>query len=389
MKVIHHTVRYLPPSQTFIADLINQLEPLVAEQHIFAHEVLANQKTIIDDISHRSSNFLIKKSLNFINQKRGFCHNTNYSYAKKLLLQYQPDIIHCHFGTAAYFNYYLQKYAHTNIPMVISLHGFDVFFCDSLFNQYKETIKLIANKNVIFTCPSIFLKQKVIKSLSIPNEKIIVVPNGFNSKLFKYTPPKKIIDQRAFKIAHVGRFIDVKEQKYLLEAIHLLKKQGMTQITLDLIGDGELQQECIMLAKTLGIEKQVTFHGAIAHKTVASIIQDSDIYAHPSFTLPTGQAESFGIAILEAIATGKPVIITDSGGMSEILHQKNERFVKIVKQKSAQAIADSIQVFISSWSSINWQEFQRYRDKIINKNNINQTALLITQLYKSLLDGSV
>jgi colanic acid/amylovoran biosynthesis glycosyltransferase len=386
MKILHITTKYLPISQTFIGDLVQQLSISGYQNRIFTQNIITDGKSYdypIVDISYRHYPTLIRRLLNFINNIRGLSSNINFRKAKKELNSFAPDIIHCHFGTAAYFYASLKKATKNDIPVIISFHGYDVFRIDTFESNYKKTIEQLSSHQCICTCPSEFLKKHIIDTFDIPSEKVRVVPNGFNDTLFNSKP---LIDNNItqFKLLHIGRFINLKGQEYLIEALALLKVRGYTNIELTLIGEGETLEKTKVLANTLNVSEQIVFTGALPHKAVSQILENCDLYLHPSYTLNNGQAETFGIAILEAIATGKPVIMTDSGGMKEILPNGDASFVKIISQKSAEALAEAIIYFIKEIPLFNKVDFIKYQNDVITKNNLNKTSKLIQHCYKQL-----
>jgi glycosyltransferase involved in cell wall biosynthesis len=327
---------------------------------------------------------LLKRGLNAFYQLRGLAHNTNYPFAKKVIEKYQPDIIHCHFGTAGYFNYYLQKYSNTSTPVVVSFHGYDVFEMNSLFKKYKDSLVKLIDGNCLCTCPSEFLKLEIIKRFGIDPRKVIVIPNGFNADLFSLSNTK-VIRSSKYKLLHIGRFVELKGHKYLIEAINLIIKRGFKDIELCLIGDGENISEHKKLVKSLGLQNFIKFTGSLSHREVAKLMSECDLYVHPSYTLPCGKAETFGIAILEALACGKPAVITDSGGMKEIAPKSNDNFLKVVPQKSVESLANAIQQFIVERPHFNNQEFRKFREEVLNQNNLQRNAALLEKVYNSLL----
>jgi glycosyltransferase involved in cell wall biosynthesis len=389
VKILHHTARFLPLSQTFVSDMLNALDrKTFIENYILTHDVVNNSAInhlSLKDVSFNRYHPFIKKVLNAINKMRGYAHNTHLKDACNYLYDVNPDVIHCHFGTAAYFNYSLQQYSKTNIPVLISFHGYDVFNADVLFDKYQTRLVKLIERNCLCTCPSEFLKEVLIEKFNISSHKIVVVPNGFNSTLFK--PQICVLKQgEILKIAHIGRFTELKGQRYLIEALAHLKSIGQSDIQLTLIGEGETLLAMQQLAANLQVEKQINFTGAISHQEVANHLGHCHLYVHPSYTMENGAAETFGVAILEALASGKPVIITDSGGMAEILpNGSHDQYAKIVKQKSSEALVQAISEFIQMRTKFNQDEFLEFRKSVLAKNNIENSSNLIIDCYNRLL----
>ena len=386
MKILHHTVRFLPASQTFVRDLINALSRSEnLQQFVCCHERVSESHSDpeVTNLTNVTGLKFTHRFLNGINKVRGLAHNTHYRKSTELLRRTSPDVIHCHFGTAAYFNFFIQKAAKVRIPVLVSFHGYDVFEADQLFPSYIRVLTKLINDRGICTCPSEFLKKELLKRFNIPEHRVIVIPNGFNDSLFFKQHKKRELTEQC-NIVHVGRFIPLKGHRYLIEALQALAQRGFNNITLTLIGDGETQTECKALAQRLSIEDKVIFKGLISHNEVADELNKADIYVHPSYTLNCGKAETFGVAILEAIATGLPVIISNSGGMSEVLTTPNEKYAKVVAQQSATALADAIEAFIVESEDFDEHDFCNFRKNILYSCNQKKVVAAVLATYGKL-----
>jgi glycosyltransferase involved in cell wall biosynthesis len=145
------------------------------------------------------------------------------------------------------------------------------------------------------------------------------------------------------RIIAVGRMIRWKGQRYLLEGLASFLKNYPGKATLTLIGEGDEREPLENLCRNLGLGNAVNFRGAVKHAEVAQALQKHDLLIQPSIVDPeTRQCESFGMTILEAIASGLPVAVSRSGGMPELVGSESS-WSRIFKPASAQAIADVIE----------------------------------------------
>jgi glycosyltransferase involved in cell wall biosynthesis len=202
--------------------------------------------------------------------------------------------------------------------MLISLHGYDVFLTDELYPDYRGVLcELSERADVLFTTPSTFLKQKFCSITEIPQDKVIVIPNSFDSAVFKenFIP---LHNSQELKISNVGRFVDWKSQHILVRAASHLKKMGISNFSIDFVGDGPELSACKALAEELDVCNECNFWGSVPHSRVAAIVGGSHIYVHTATSNRKGQTETFGVAILEAVAMLKPVVYLDYGGIKEI-----------------------------------------------------------------------
>lgn len=114
---------------------------------------------------------------------------------------------------------------------------------------------------------------------------------------------------------------------------------------LTLVGYGPQERVVSALVGNLGIQDRVTLRGRLAHSKVPRLLRAHDVYVQPSIRHPeTLQEEGQPIAVLEAIASGMPVIVTDTGGMRETvcvgLHENN---AFVIPEKDSDAIAVALQ----------------------------------------------
>ncbi len=197
-----------------------------------------------------------------------------------------------------------------NVPYIISGRGSDVY------NSwpYKTIISKLGMQHAKI---SIALTQNMKNEMQkISNKKIIVVPNGIDTKIFnntKYNSRKKLfLDIKMKIILFVGRLEPIKGLKYLIKAIDILKFKE-TNLKLLIIGDGTELQELKVLIKNLKLERYVIFLGKIPNELIPVYMAASDIFVLPSIS------EGFPVVILEAMATGLPIVTTKIRGLEEIV----------------------------------------------------------------------
>ena len=131
------------------------------------------------------------------------------------------------------------------------------------------------------------------------------------------------------KVLCVSRLIERKGIRFLIEAIGRLKNE---RVELTLIGDGNCEEELKKLANDLGVSDRVMFKGYVNHDSIGEIYRNSDLFVLPS------QNEGMSNALLEAMASGLPVIVTDTGGTSELLDGNGV----VVPVRDSDAIAQGV-----------------------------------------------
>lgn len=385
MKVLHHTLKYFPSSETFVHDVITNAQKEGIAASVFAHKILKHTDGLdTHDISSPFKNKQLLRLSNAVHRFFGLAHNTNYKTAANLLRQTNPDLIHCHFGPAAYLNQSLQKYTKMKVPTLVSLHGYDVFEHENLSHNYANVLKNIAaREDTLFTVPSDYLKRLAMQILSIPEQKLRVVYNGFNSKLF-IPSYLKFNKGDTFIISHIGRFIDWKGQQNSIRAAALLVKAGIKDIQFQFIGSGDTLDECKQLAAELGVSDKCHFLGALPHQKVADVIRNSHLYVHTSVSIDKGQTETFGVAALEAAAMGKPVVYFESGGVPELFSGQNPDFYVNVAERDVEGLTGAIARLYSEASNMDFAVLAQEREKIVRRFNDKKCLQELLRIYTQL-----
>ena len=203
--------------------------------------------------------------------------------------------------------------------------------------KFKLLIKvgnLLTNKII---CCSKYIEESIIKNFKIKNSKSTLIYNCYDQQKFKFISnlkiKSKIRNQKKINIGMVGRLEAHKDQKSLIKAIRILKSRNINA-NLFLVGDGLLYPVLLNITKKLSLTKQVKFLGA--RNDVEKLLNKFDI-----FVFSTTNDEGFGIAMVEAMGKGLPIIASDVGACREIL--QNGKYGTLVTPNSDTAIANSIE----------------------------------------------
>ena len=146
-----------------------------------------------------------------------------------------------------------------------------------------------------------------------PGMSTLIIPNAVD--VHRFSPDKKIEQKSEVRILCVARLIQRKGQRYLIQAFHQLINQGLTNIRLVLVGNGDDETELRSLVNVLGISDQVNFIGYVPREEIPSIYAQADIFALPSYN------EGMSVATLEAIAAGLPLVVTRDSGLDDLVKQ--------------------------------------------------------------------
>lgn len=152
-------------------------------------------------------------------------------------------------------------------------------------------------------------------------EKTMVIPNMIREDMF--LPPTEPRRTTPFIFVWAGRLEHVKGLDLLLKAVQLLKDRSNTSFRVRLAGKGSLKTELEQMAEELGVTDQVQFLGRISREKMQKEMQEANC-----FVLPT-RYEAFGAVLIEAMATGLPVIATRSGGPDHIVSEENGLLIDV------------------------------------------------------------
>lgn len=163
----------------------------------------------------------------------------------------------------------------------------------------QASLLLVANKRTYEALPPSLKTNRVIE----------FVENGVDLELFK---PRHVSPaSKTFRILHIGRLVDVKRVDLLIDACARLKHR--IDFKLDLVGDGPLRSSLESLVSDLGLAELVTFRGRLAQTKAAALLRDADLMVLSSMR------ECGGAVVLEAMASGVPVIAARWGGPSDYM----------------------------------------------------------------------
>lgn len=165
-----------------------------------------------------------------------------------------------------------------------------------------------------------------------------VVRCGMNIEEFdvRNTPVRE--DNAPINILAVGRFVEKKGFRYLIEAAKLVKDAG-TNFEIEILGSGPLDDELRGLRDQLEVGDVVNFFGQASTAQVREKMLGADVVVVPSVTSQSGEMEGIPVVIMEAMATGVPVIASAHSGIPELV---TEHTGYIVPEKDASALAAAI-----------------------------------------------
>ena len=228
---------------------------------------------------------------------------------------YKIELLHVHYAIphayAGYMAKQMLKEEGIDIPMVTTLHGTDITLVGN-HPFYKPAVTFSINKSDMVTSVSQNLKDETLKLFNITND-IEVIPNfiELNKNINKANIPcyrSAIAKENERVVTHISNFRKVKRIPDIIKIFYKIQQQMPARLLM--VGDGPEKERAERLCRELGIQEKVIFFGN--SNEIDTILSYSDLFLLPSET------ESFGLAALEAMASGVPVISSNSGGLPEV-----------------------------------------------------------------------
>jgi len=290
-------------------------------------------------------------------------------FAFRTLLRqgWKPDIIHAHVYTAGLPAVILGRIY--KIPVIITEHTTNVA-THSLTSLEQRRLRFAMKRAKIVLPVSEDLKRAIEDYYGVKS-KFSVVPNVVNTKVFSIS-----LKQAENKACDKKRMLTVciltprKGIAYLLEALSQIKEERQ-DFVLDIVGDGPNRSEYEQLARNLGLDNIVKFHGG--QPEIVSFMQSCNFFVLPSLY------ENFGVVYIEAMACGKPVIATNAGGPSEIV---NEDVGTLVPPKDVKALREAIEYMLDNYQNYSSEKIAQYARQRFGYAAIGKT---LDEVYREVL----
>lgn len=297
--------RFLPYSQTFIYEEIRAHERYAVD--VFCKERRNADRFPYDRVAHPTT---------WLGQR--LYENVGYwPRFDRMIGRGDYDLLHAHFGTTAV--YALPYVLRHDLPFVVTFWGNDVSVLLGTQRYNPKNWRYLALRQTIMDradrmlCVSRELAA-FVREMSGRPEAIEVWSHGVDLDRFRPVEHANEVPS----VVMVGRFTEKKGHGYALRAFAEALSTG-AEAHLTLIGDGEREARCRALARTLGIEKHVTFAGVLPPGEVAERLARADVALVPSVVARDHDREGSPTVAKEAAACGVPVVATWHAGLPAIV----------------------------------------------------------------------
>ncbi len=259
------------------------------------------------------------------------------------------SIIHAHHlfsdgGVAYLLN---KKY---NIPYIVSVRTTDTEYFMKYYIHTRLFIKKVLVNSSKIICINPTIKERLLdkikdsKMKELVNNKVVVIPNGVDDFWLKNKYTKKQIESDRIRLLQVGSLIKRKNHKCTFQAVKILKDKGY-KVTLDVVGSGTKEKELLAYRNKLNLNREITFHGFVSDKEkILSLYRSANIFVLPSYT------ETFGIAYVEAMSQGLPVIFSEGQGLDG--YYKHGDIGLSIDPRNPNSLVDAILSIVNNYDCI-------------------------------------
>jgi len=258
---------------------------------------------------------------------------------RRMLRNSNYDLVHAFFGFPTGWLCYRTA---NKLPYIISLRGSDVpGYNIRLGLDYKILAGLfrkIWDNAAAIAANSQGLRQLALKFM--PDVKIDVIPNGIDTDRFYPAEQKKL--QKPIKLLTVCRLISRKRLDLLIEAVAEATKTGI-DVELNIVGQGNLLSQLQKLTVELKVDDRVKFWARIPSEQMPEVYRSNDIFVMSS------AHEGMSNAMLEAMASGLPIVTTRCEGVEELIADNGI----VVEQADARSIVNAIKTLVDNEKSYN------------------------------------
>lgn len=353
-RVLVYRRKFLPKSETFI------------------YEQLIGHKRVQTAVLARQKHFNRKQfPYSPVYVKKRFKGLAQWLKKKKF------GCLHARFGPAGVE---ILPYARkAKLPLITSFHGFDATKRVRESSSYRRQLKKLFRKGTAFTVVSDHMKKRLVR-LGCPKHKITLIRSGIDFNKFPMQPQHPV-KNGAFRLLSVGRLTEKKGMDTLIKAFSRVVRQ-YPNATLTIVGDGEEKQKLRRMIKKRNLGGSVKLRGAMPHREVQRELANCHLFVIACKTAKNGNQEGIPNVLMEAMASGRPVISTYHAGIPELVEHEVTGY--LVPEKSSGRLAKMIQHVLGrtdEWPAI----AARARAKVESNHDIQKQRARLEDLYVSVL----
>lgn len=324
MKILMLTWEYPPRIVGGISRVVHDLSHRLTKEGHTVHVITYLDGDVKkfekdkDVYVHRVPNYMIATN-NFIDWVLQLNFNMISKANELIAKEGKFDVIHAHDWLTAYAAKTLKD--SYDIPLVSTIHATESGRNSGIHTETQKYINdtewLLTYESVEVIVNSNYMKNELQRLFSIPFDKINVIPNGINLNKFRnaernYDFRRRYAADNEKIIFFAGRLVPEKGVQYLIQALPKIL-YNYNDAKLVIAGEGGMLDELKQLAYNLGVANKVYFTGKLDNTQLIDMYKCADVAVFPS------TYEPFGIVAIEAMLAEVPIVVSDIGGLNEIV----------------------------------------------------------------------
>lgn len=311
---------------------------------------------------------LWKKDLYLSFKNKSFAQHLN-----KIVQEYKPDIIHCHFAYEALK--VLENLSTISIPVVVHFHGYDASEMLQR-NVYIKKLRKYISKDYVFPIYVSETMKIKLEEKRIDLSKGFLLRYGIDTQLFQPSSEEPNKENKTF--LQVSSLVEKKGHKFTLLAFSLFLKKVKNPSLFRLVftGGGENLERFEALAEKYKIQNNVDFVGFVDSAKAKLLMQEADFFVHHSVTTESGDQEGIPNAIIEAMAMELPILSTNHAGISELVEDGVNGY--LVNEKDVEAYANKMLKILS------WNSCPHNRQKVVDNYEYEKHNQYLEKVYLTL-----
>jgi len=281
-----------------------------------------------------------------------------------------PGLLHAHFASGPALSA-MTASVETHIPFGFTAHAYDIYREPIDWNLMREKCRAAA----FVRCISRFNRNHLIQKTGIEDEKFIVIPCGVDTGRFRPSEEKRKGSTGKKTILTAGGLVPPKGIPRLLEAMAdpRLRKLGCRLI---IAGDGPEKAGLESQALDLGVD--ATFLGGVANESMPLLYHEADLFVIPCVTATDGHHDGIPVALMEAMASGVPVVSSSISGIPELI--ENEKSGLLTPEGSTKPLVDAIHRVLTD-DDLSFRLSRAGRERVLDRFDIQDVARNLYTLF--------
>jgi glycosyltransferase involved in cell wall biosynthesis len=294
------------------------------------------------------------------------------AYTAVQIVQYKPEAVHAHWIVPQGLSVYLaKKITRSSVPFLLTSHGADLY---GLNGRFFRAIKgLVVRAAQVTTVVSRTMVGEIF-DLGATEDKVRVLPMGVDLD-HRFVP--SAFSKKRFEILFVGRLVEKKGVKYLIEAMPVVVASHPRAV-LRIVGYGPEEASLRRRITQLSLSNHIKLVGAISQNELPEMYQNASVFVAPFVKAKGGDQEGFGLVLVEALGCGCRLVVSDMPATKDSLSDIN--FVRVVPQRDPGALAAAIVTELSGTDDPLFFD----RSRLVNRFGWDSVALRYSEMLKNL-----